>query len=84
MKIKKRCEKCKKMYNKLIQFKGKLLCKKCFLSNSHIIPKRLISLEEAQKKERNVYLSILKNKYLRGQINVPSCYVGKKVKVVVV
>ena len=44
----------------------------------------LMTIEEAQKKVRKVSSTTKNGKYYQGFIGLPRCYIGKKVRVIVV
>lgn len=81
----KKCMECNKNMRRIWNHKGMFLCSVCYRKKTNIMDsayhKGKISLEEAQEKVRTI-LSV--NKSGNGQLSLPSCYAGKKVKVIVV
>lgn len=45
MKTRKMCDRCKQEYNKVVRFKNKILCKRCFIREGHTIPPIPIEIE---------------------------------------
>lgn len=90
------CEICKKIFRvrHIILFKGKYLCTDCRLALNKIqesaihIGREYISLETALKREYEVKTYFHKNQngtsVASSSINVPSCFMNKKVKLVLI
>lgn len=85
---KKKCDECGKLSRTLYQKTGNFLCHKCYRKHEKVMNLPSIhlveSLEKAQNKIRKVYVyKNKKNQSLHCMISVPSCYDGKKVRVIV-
>lgn len=85
------CEECKVLQRArhVIKIKGRTLCYRCRQKLGDIITinvKRIsepVTREEAEKKIRLVTSSVSKEGYLSCSISLPSCYEGKKVRVII-
>lgn len=81
--MKKQCEVCLTMRRRLIMYKDRYMCYRCYHKLTTRIPGHTKSknIEDAQKEIRTVRSYENTNSH---QVNVPSCYRGKKVRVIVV
>ena len=81
-----KCCDCGVMASKPKLYKGKLLCRKCYVKNVNIIGGRQkVSLVEALEREYVVRLSVCKKTgQCRSGLSLPWVLGGRKVKVVLV
>lgn len=84
--ILKTCQGCKINTKRIRTYKTFFYCYKCYIKKVKLIisTTRYHSIEEAQEKIRNVINIYLEGNIKGGYVFVPCCYIGKKVRVIVV
>jgi len=83
------CPKCGRncRWRGSVLYKGVRYCKMCYIRVTTMIgdyTSRVVKMEDAVKKVRNVNTYNTIEGHSRSIVSVPSCYIGKKVRVVVV